>query len=221
MKKLITPLLLTVLLLTACTGQQTQSTTDTEAADFPLVFTVDSIGVSMTLKSDIPQDTLLQRTLAQFVCEQMFFDTDDNDRSVKLFPVYQGDFQDFVHRCAVMKWNELAEATFGAAPTQAEMDKNPEMDGLSREELQQQAAEQAATDSTYITTCLMTFRRVAESDSTQTWLNEYDLYVANTAHPSAGAVRLILRKSDGSIVSRQEEEPEMESLEPTEATAEQ
>ena len=220
MKKLITPLLLTFALLASCTGRQAQQTTASTAEDFPLAVTIDSIGISMTLKSDIPQDTLLQRTLAQFVCEQMFFDTDDNDRPLKPLPVYQSDFRDFVCRCAAMKWHELAEATFGGFPTQEEIDADPENDGISRQEMQQQAAELVATDSTYQTSSLMTFRQVAENDSTVTWLNEYDIYVANTAHPSVGAVRLTLRKRDGSIVSCQEEEREMESPEPTEVAEE-
>lgn len=208
MKKLTTPFLLTLLLLTACTGRQTNNTTATHTEDFPLAVYIDSIGISMTLKSDLPQDTLLQRTLAQFVCEQMFFDTDDNDRPLKPLPVFQGDFESFVRNCAAMKWDELAEATFSGFPTQEELDANPEMDGIAREDMQQQAAEQAATDSIYETTCLMTFRRVADNDTTETWRNEYNIFVANTAHPSMGAVRLTLRKKDGSIVSRQEEEPE-------------
>lgn len=218
MKKPITPVLLTLILLASCTGRQTQKPSPAKAEDSLLEVSIDSIGINMTLKSDIPQDTLLLHVLAQFVCEQMFFETDNNDRPLKPLPVCQGDFRDFLHRCAARKWDELAEATFGCFPTLEEIDADPENDGISRQEMQQQAAELTATDSIYQTCCEMTFRQVAENDSTVTWLNEYDIYVANTAHPSVGAVRLTLRKKDGSIVSSQEEERKMESPEPTEVT---
>lgn len=221
MKKPITLLLLTALLLTACTQRQDRKTAAPAGDDFPLVFAIDSIGVSMTLKSDMPQDTLLQRTLAQFVCEQMFFDVDDNGSPIRPLPACQGDFRDFVRHCAVMKWEELAEATFAGYPTQEEMDADPEREGISREEMQQQAAELVKTDSIYQTACLMTFRKIAENDSAETWLNEYDIYVANTAHPNLGAVKLTLRKSDGSILCRQEEEGEMECPEPAGETEDQ
>jgi len=177
-----------------------QEATDANAERSPMVIGIDSIGVSMTLKSDMPHDPLLQRTLAQFVCEQMFFDVDDSNVPLHPTPVFQGDFMDFLKACALLKWHELCEATFAGFPTEEEIDADPENDGISRQAMQQRAAELAATDSIYQTRCVMTFRRVFDNDSVETWLNEYDIYVANTAHPSVGSAELTLRKMDGSIV---------------------
>ena len=91
MKKLFIFVLL-MGLMAACTNKPAQGDNETAGPYDSLTVHIDSIGVMMTLKTDIPtQDTLLHRSLAQFVADNMFYTEDEEGNVVR--PEYQGDIR--------------------------------------------------------------------------------------------------------------------------------
>lgn len=176
--------LLLAILMTACTTKPTATTDNGNAAD-TLKIKIDSIGVALTLTLDqLPQDTLQQRFLANFVAKQMFA-TEDEEAAVQL-PTYKCDLLDFLNICARQRWTELEEDTYQGFSN----NPDPDGDGLTLDEMKQMAQEDSMSLSTYA----ITFCKASENDSLIIWTCDYDFYVHNTAHPSSGSAEAAFKK---------------------------
>lgn len=183
-KKLNILVLLFAILMTACTTKPAATTNDGNASD-TLKIEIDSIGVALTLTLDqVPQDTLQQRFLADFVAKQMFA-TEDEEATVQL-PTYEGDLHAFLNVCALQRWAELEKDTYQGFSNESDTEE----DGVTLDEMKQMAQENSMSMSTYS----ITFSKVSENDSLITWTCDYDFYVYNTAHPSSGSSEITFKK---------------------------
>ena len=187
MKKLIIFVLL-MGLMAACTNKPAQGDNETAGPYDSLTVQIDSIGVMMTLKTDVPtQDTLLHRSLAQFVADNMFYTEDEEGNVVR--PEYQGDIRAFLKTCAQQKWSEVENATYEGFPeTLADDDE-----GLTRADMR----EQAVADSMALSDCNIMVRLTDDNDSLATWQFDILVNIYNTAHPSTRTETITLRKADG------------------------
>lgn len=184
MKKLLSALFAAAV-LTACFHAPV-TTADADATADTLTIEVDSMAVSAMLTFDnLPADTLLQRCLAQFVGQTMFFD-DDAGEAVDV-PAFAGDLPAYLDACAHKKWDELFAATFPAE------DYEEDADVPTPEELVAMAVE----DSASLTAYQMDYRQVYATDSVVSWACHYDFFVHNTAHPSFGSFGQSYRRHDG------------------------
>jgi len=174
-------------LLAACSTKTSQTLADDEVHTDSLTIEVDSMAVAVTLKVDgIAIDSLLRSSLAAFVGSQMFSMDDEGGNTQQ--PVYEGNLTDFLQACAQQKWNELKEQTFPLKPEDEEADTEiptPEelLEGLE--------------ESTCLSSYLIEFQKVYETDSFVSWTSRYDFYVNSTAHPSQGGAGITIRKTDG------------------------
>lgn len=201
--KTVSILWLTAILLASCSGNR--ETVGSADADEPFVVNIDSVGISVVVKADLPNpsDSLVTEVLARFVCDGMIFDTDDEGSPLRQPPVFQGDFKAFVNVCAQMKWHELFSATFDQYPTRKELEAHPENDGISQEEAVATAAEMAKTDSIHLSTATFSFRRVYDDDSLVSWENELDIYIHNNARPAMATTGITLYKDNGRVAGRE------------------
>ena len=183
-------LLLLATLMAACTGKDHHAGPSGSAVEGDsLVVTIDSLGIGMTLLSDRP-DTVMEATVASLLAERLFF-TEYGQEPVAQ-PAYAGDFSQFARDCARRKWAEMFDQTFGHYPERATDDE----EAISRAEAVEAAARAMREDTICASTCRAALRRVYDSDSLQSWQFDYDIYIAQTAHPSMGTWGVTLRKRD-------------------------
>ena len=164
--------------------------TESIASSDSLTIKVDSMAVAVTLKvGGLAADSAIMRSLAEFVCSQMFFEN-DGKRDVH-HPVYDGDFTTFIYACAREKWSEIKEQTFPPLPEDGEADSEIP----SPEELTETLEKDACLSSYFIE-----FQKVCDTDSFVSWTCRYNLYVNATAHPSMGGAGITIRKADGVVL---------------------
>lgn len=169
-----------------CSSQMSKTSAEPFEPFDSLTIEVDSMAIAVTLKiCASPADTLMQRCLARFVGEQLFFMTDDDDNLIK--PAYKGNLRTYLKACAAQKWDELRNDAFGNTAA------DEEGDGLTPEEL----AQEARKDSMWLSSYLMDFQQVYETNDYISWACHYDISVSTAAHPSFGGTGITVRKADG------------------------
>ena len=155
---------------------------------------IDSMGVSMTLRSDATAaEPLVQERLSGFVSRQLFC-TEDGEAGIAApsyggnltaFPSYGGNLTAFLHDCVRLKWEELRDATFsGSGEEDSEIP--------SADEMMEYTADDAR-----LTSGLLELRKVYETDSLVSWASRCEVFVQASAHPSFRAGGITIRKGDG------------------------
>lgn len=150
-----------------------------------LTFEIDSIGIKTMLSIDgVPDDSLLQRRLAERVADVIFYTEDDE--AVVAKPAYEGDFNAYLQACLRQRWGELWTDIY---------DYEPDADGdlLTPQEKADDAEENGISYSNYE----QTLSKTAETDSLITWQGEYNLFHDNAAYPVIYDCTITVSKADG------------------------
>lgn len=178
--------------LCACGSRTEVSAVSGDEPFDSLTIEIDSMAVSMTMKIiGTADDTLARRCLAQFVGETMFFMEDDDGHIIR--PAYEGSLRNYLRACAHQKWEELRDDTFGRPDGGDEPSEMPSPAELVA----------GLEDDACLSSYLIIYNKVYDSDDYVSWAGNYDFYVQGTAHPSYGGTGVTFRKTDGSPIGHE------------------